>query len=58
MLLALPPGRGRGVPDRQRGLRFHLDELPALARGIALALEEALCPPRMCGSGGLGASVG
>src|SRR5438132_755873 len=28
------------VPDRKRGLRFHLDELPELARGIARGLEE------------------
>jgi|SRR5438552_3147753 len=34
-------GDGMLHPDRQRGLRFFMDELPELARGIARALEEA-----------------
>ena len=34
-------GEGALVPDRRRGFRFFANELAPLARGLALALEEA-----------------
>ena len=36
-----PDGDGGWRPDWHRFVRFHFDELPELARGIAKALEEA-----------------